>query len=138
MPDTAPERATGGQLHAAISNAVIRVVAEYTGRGPTRARTMLHGDWLFVALEDTLTKGERKLVEIGRNEFVIQTRRTFQTAMREELTAEITALTGRKVIAFFSDNHLNPDMALEAMLLEPQADADQRTGTAVDRSATTP
>jgi uncharacterized protein YbcI len=121
MPVAPPDRLVGGQLNAAISTAVIRIIAEYTGRGPTRARTMMHGDWVFVALEDTLTKGERKLAELGRGEFVIQARRMFQTAMRDELTAEITALTGRKVIAFFSDNHLDPDMALEAVLLEPAA-----------------
>jgi uncharacterized protein YbcI len=43
--------------------------------------------------------------------------------MRDELTGEVEALMGRKVIAFFSDNHLDPDMALEAMLLEPGAPA---------------
>jgi hypothetical protein len=40
--------------------------------------------------------------------------------MEDELTSEITALTGRKVIAFLSANHLNPDIALEALLLEPE------------------
>jgi uncharacterized protein YbcI len=121
MPDTLPDRLVGGQLNAAISTAVIRIVAEYTGRGPTRGRTMLHGDWIFVVLEDTLTKGERKLAEIGRGDFIIQARRMLQTAMRDELVAEITSLTGRRVVAFFSDNHLEPDIALEAMLLEPVA-----------------
>src|SRR4051812_38616872 len=121
MAPEQPDRPSGGQLNSALSNAVIRTIADYTGRGPTRARTMLHGDWIFVALEDTLTKGERKLAEIGRGEFVITTRRAFQTAMREELTTEISRLTGRKVVAFFSDNHLDPDIALEAMMLEPQA-----------------
>jgi uncharacterized protein YbcI len=126
MTDTSLERPTGGQLNAAIANFVIRVVADYTGRGPTRARTMIHGDWVFVALEDTLTKGERRLVDIGRGDFVIEARRVFQTAMREELTTGVTSLTGRRVIAFFSDNHLEPDMGLEAMLLEPESEAAYR------------
>lgn len=118
-------RPTGGQLHAAISNSVIRVVAEYTGRGPARARTIIHDDWVFVTLQDALTKGERKLVEIGRGDFVIDSRKLFQHAMREELSREVEALTGRKVLAFFSDNHLEPDLGLEAMLLEPEHEAGQ-------------
>lgn len=117
-------RPIGGQLHAAISNAVIHVITQYTGRGPTRARTIISGDWVFVALEDTLTKGERKLAAIGKGDFVLQSRRMFQTAMRDELTSEVEALTGRKVRAFFSDNNLDPDLGLEAMLLEPDHSAD--------------
>jgi len=40
--------------------------------------------------------------------------------MRDEFTAEISALTGRTTIAVFSDNHFHPDMALEVFLREPQ------------------
>ena len=32
-------------LHRDISDAVVRITAEYTGRGPTRARTTINGDW---------------------------------------------------------------------------------------------
>jgi uncharacterized protein YbcI len=118
MPET--ERLVGGQLQTAISNAVVRVVAEYTGRGPTRARTIIHGDWVLVSLEGSLTKGERRLSEMGDADFVRESRRRYQVAMRADLTGEIEALIGRKAIAFFSDNHLDPDIALEAVLLEPE------------------
>jgi uncharacterized protein YbcI len=110
---------TGGELLAAISTTVVRVVADYTGRGPTRARTFINGDWIFVAVQDGLTKGERKLIAIGRDDFVLATRKTFQSAMREELSREVETLTGRTVIAFLSDNHVDPDIGLEAMLLAP-------------------
>lgn len=127
QPDS-PTRPTGGRLHATISNAVIRVVAEYTGRGPTRARTIINGDWVIVILEDGLTKGERKLAEIGRSDFVVNTRRAYQSAMRDELSGAIENLTGRTVIAFLSDNHLDPDIGLEAMLLAPDSRADAGIG----------
>jgi uncharacterized protein YbcI len=116
-------RPTGGQLLAAISNAVVRVLAEYTGRGPTGARTVINGDWVFVTVSDALTKGERRLADTGREQFVLDTRKAFQGAMREELTDVVQALTGRRVIAFMSDNHLDPDVGLEAMLLEPEPGA---------------
>ncbi len=54
----------GGQLDAAISNGLVQLLSEYTGRGPTRARTYLNGSMVVCVLRDTLTKGERVAVEI--------------------------------------------------------------------------
>ena len=34
----------GGPLGAALSNAIVRLLAEYTGRGPTKARTTIRGN----------------------------------------------------------------------------------------------
>jgi hypothetical protein len=42
-----------------------------------------------------------------------------QEAMRDDLVTIIEAETGRKVIAFMSANHIDPDMALESFVLEP-------------------
>jgi uncharacterized protein YbcI len=95
----------------------VRITAEYTGRGPTRARTTINGDWIFVTLSDTLTKGERKLAETGRLDFVREARRAYQDAMREEFISEIEALTGRRVLAFLSDAHVDPDVAIESFYL---------------------
>ena len=113
------EQHRGASLHASISDAVIRITAEYTGRGPTRARTVVNGEWIYVTLNDTLTKGERTLAANGRCEFVRDTRRAFQDAMRDDLVGEVEALSGRRVTAFLSDNHIEPDVAIEAFQLEP-------------------
>ncbi len=115
MPGTAD---TGGRnLHSAINDLVVRVMQEYTGRGATRARTVLSPDTVMVLLEDTLTKGEQTLVEHGRTEEVLSIRRTFQQAMSAELTAEVERLTGREVIAFLSANHVEPDYSAEIFVL---------------------
>lgn len=119
---------SGGRLLTEISNAVMRVLADYTGRGATRARTTIDRDWIFVTLEETLTKGERRLVELGRRDAVLDTRRTFQAAMRAELENEIQRLTGREVIALLSANHVDPDLAIEAMLLAPEHGTPRRDG----------
>jgi uncharacterized protein YbcI len=111
------EGARTASLHRDISDAVVRITAEYTGRGPTRARTTINGDWIFVTLSDTLTKGERKLAETGRLDFVREARRAYQDAMREEFISEIEALTGRRVLAFLSDAHVDPDVAIESFYL---------------------
>ena len=108
-------------VSSAISNLVIRVTREYTGRGPTRARTYMQDDLIAVVLRETLTKGERMLAENDHAEHVRETRRLFQDTMRAEIVAGIQELTGRRVIAFMSDNHFDPDLAVELVLLEPRA-----------------
>jgi uncharacterized protein YbcI len=113
----------GNSLHAAISDAVIRITADYTGRGPTRARTTINDDWIFVTLIDTLTKGERTLANNGRADVVQESRSAFQAAMRDAFVAEVEGLTGRQVIAFLSANHIEPDVAIEAFQLAPAAEA---------------
>jgi uncharacterized protein YbcI len=112
---------TEGTLSAAISNAVVQCVREYTGRGPTKARTTIGIDMVITRLEDTLTKGERSLADSGKGDMVIDIRRCFQMTMREALVGRIEELTGRKVIAFMSDNHIEPDMGVEIFVLEPSS-----------------
>jgi uncharacterized protein YbcI len=39
--------------------------------------------------------------------------------MRSDCSREIETLTGRRVIGFMSDNHIDPDIAVEVFILEP-------------------
>ena len=39
--------------------------------------------------------------------------------MRVSCSKKIEDLTGRKVIGFMSDNHIDPDIAVEVFILEP-------------------
>jgi uncharacterized protein YbcI len=120
MAGTQVEHPASGSLSAAISNLVVRIVAEYTGRGPTRARTYIKDDCITCVLQDTLTKGERSLVDDGRAELVLSTRKAYQTTMRHAMRAGVEELTGRRVVAFMSDNNIDPDMAAEVFLLAPE------------------
>jgi len=108
-----------GSLSAALSNAVVQCTRDYTGRGPTKARTTIGNDMIVTRMEDTLTKGERSLSDSGKDEMVLDIRRCFQKTMGEALVARVQELTGRKVTAFMSDNHIEPDMAVEIFVLEP-------------------
>jgi uncharacterized protein YbcI len=119
-----PDGTTTGQVAAAISNDVVRVLHARTGRGPTFAKTTVAGDLVVCMLADTLTVGERTLVEDGHPHAVLETRRLYQQAMRADLTAAVERHTGRRVIAFMSDNHIDPDTAIEAFILEPRANPD--------------
>jgi uncharacterized protein YbcI len=113
------EHPQNGSPSAEISRAAVQLLREYTGRGPTRARTTINTDSVMIVLGDTLTKGERKLAESGKAERVREVRHDFQLVMREELVAMVERMLDRKVVAFMSDNHLDPDLAVEVFILEP-------------------
>ena len=108
-----------GSLAAAISNAVVGLLHDYTGRGPTHARTTIGPDTIVVTLRDSLTKAERTLAGRGQALEVLAMRRAFQNTMREDMIAAVEALTGRNVEAFLSDNLHDPDVAVEIFLMHP-------------------
>jgi uncharacterized protein YbcI len=115
------DRAARGTVSAGISNAVVKLMSEYTGRGPTTSRTAIDRDVVTVVLGDSMTKGERSLVASGETELVLAMRQEFQRAMRNDLVAAVEGAMGRKVIAFMSANHIEPDMAAEVFVLEAEA-----------------
>jgi uncharacterized protein YbcI len=112
------EAPPGASLYTSISNAIVRLLREYTGRGPMKARTTIRDNVVLVMLEQTLTKGERSLVAKGRADKVLEVRHEFQEAMREESMAKVAELTGRKVTAMLSANHIDPDLGAEIFILD--------------------
>jgi uncharacterized protein YbcI len=109
-----------GQLQAAISNLVVRLFAEYIGRGPTQAKTIIRDDVVVCLTHDSMTKAERRLVAAGEDEAVESLRRRFQRTMRDDLVAGVELLTERKVVAFLSDHDPITDHAVEVFVLEPR------------------
>lgn len=116
--ETEPERPPGSSLYVTISNAIVGLLREYTGRGPMKARTTLRDNLVVVLLEQTLTKGEQVLVQKGRGENVLTLRHEYQEAMRDEASAKVAEITGRNVIAMMSANHLDPDLGVELFVLD--------------------
>jgi uncharacterized protein YbcI len=117
MASTHTEPSISGSKAAAISNHVVRTMSEYTGRGPTKARTFIADEVVTVLLQDTLTKGERSLVGDDLDELVLSMRKAFQSTMRHDLTSGVEEILGRRVVAFLSDNHIDPDVAVEVFVL---------------------
>jgi uncharacterized protein YbcI len=120
-----------GSVGADISRTAVQLFHEYTGRGPTQARTTINGDLVIIVLGSTLLKAERSLISAGDGDTVRQMRRRFQDVMRPDLTAAVEQQTGRKVIAFMSDNHMDPDLACEVFILESDGTEDG-AGPSVD------
>ena len=117
VPHHSPE---GSALNAAISRTVVRLMADASGRGPTKARTTIDRDLIVVVLQNSLTSGERYLANSGRTAHVLETRRAYQDAMSSDCIASIEDLTGRTVLAFMSANHIDPDLAAEVFILKPE------------------
>ena len=125
MPSAQFDPTTTGPHGLAISNLVVRLLSEYTGRGPTKARTHFNDNLITVVVQNLLTKGERSLVRDGKADLVLDTRRAYQQTMSADLTGGIEEITGRQVIAFLSANHIDPDIAIESFMLAPQDDGHQ-------------
>ena len=102
-----------------ISTATVQLLHEYTGRGPTKAKTVINDDLVTILLADTLTKGERRLVDNGLSDSVLQLRHDYQLTMRDDLVAIVEGQLDRTVTAFMSQNHIDPDLAVEVFVLEP-------------------
>src|SRR4051794_21039169 len=82
-----------GELAAAISTTVVRALARTTGRGPTKAKTTLGENRVFLVLQDSLTHGEQTLVDAGESVAVLDLRRRWQRVMQTDLSREIEELT---------------------------------------------
>src|SRR3954451_7246160 len=59
-----------GEMRAMISTEIVRLQAEYYGKGPTKAKTYIVDDLVVVVLEESFTRAEKTLVERGEREAV--------------------------------------------------------------------
>jgi uncharacterized protein YbcI len=118
---TASDDAQQRTLTADISDAMVRLYKEIFGRGPTRVRTDFAGpDTVICSLWDTLTLGERSLLEIGQHDRARETRILFQYAREKDFVGIIEQRTGREVIGFVSGMDVKADVASEVFYLGGQ------------------
>ena len=112
-----------------VGNAITLLHRTHYGRGANTSRTVYERNFLTVYMEDIYTPAERTLIANGQQEEVKKTRQVFQMAMRESFVEAVKRITGRRVAAFMSQVHFDPDMATEVFVLEPSPeDAASRNG----------
>jgi uncharacterized protein YbcI len=116
------DRSSLGEIRATIGNEIVRLQAEYYGKGPTRAKTYIVEDLVVVVLEESFTRAEKTLAERGEREAIEHIRRRFQQQMADEFTSVVEQATGRKVRVFLSETNIDQDVSVETFLL-----ADGRT-----------
>ena len=106
-----------------LCNEMVRIYKEMFGRGPTRARADWAGpDAVLCTLEDTLTRAERKMVEVGDHQRLQQTRMFFQHVCKDDFRESVERITGREVRAFVSGIDTVTDVASEVFYLQRRAD----------------
>jgi uncharacterized protein YbcI len=116
----ADNQTSGTSPSAEISTSAVQILRKYTGRGPVKARTHITGDLVSIVMGDTLTTAEQTLVAAGHWGKVEAARLELQNAMEHDLSATVEQHTGRKVAAFLSSNHRDPDLAVENFVLAPE------------------
>jgi len=108
-----------GETLAQISTGLVQLHSRYYGKGPTKAKTHIVDDTVISILRGGFTTVERTLIDQGNVDAVYSMRRSFQMAMEEQFTTVVQEATGRKVIAYMSQIHQDPDLAIEIFVLEP-------------------
>jgi uncharacterized protein YbcI len=108
----------GGRLLAEITNRIVAFMREHYGRGPIKAKTYVLDNLIVCVLTDGFTAIERTMMEGGEPDRVLEMRRDFQRMMKQRYTAMIQELTGRTVLAFLSQAHVQPDLTIEIFLMD--------------------
>jgi uncharacterized protein YbcI len=108
----------GGELNAAVTREITRIHTAGLGRGPKKAFTVHRDSVMVTIMEDVMTKAERRLIDAGDGDKVLEIRHRLQHAVADEMKEAVERLTGRRVEAFMSDSHLEPDMAAEVFVLD--------------------
>jgi uncharacterized protein YbcI len=108
----------GGELNAALASAVVGIYRTHLGRGPSSASSFHNDDVVTVVMREVMTNAEKSLAQSGSGREVTHMRRLFQATMETDFREAVERLTDRKVVAFISGNHVNPDVAVETFILE--------------------
>jgi uncharacterized protein YbcI len=109
----------GGQLLAAISTSVVAILREHYGRGPMKAKTYALDDIIVVVMRGSgFTPLEQTIMDSGNPDRVVDMRHEFQHMMHGRFTETIERLTERKVLAFLSQAHVDPDITIEIFFVD--------------------
>jgi uncharacterized protein YbcI len=109
----------GGKLLAAISTSIVAILRERYGRGPMRAKTYALDDIIVVVMRGSgFTPLEQTIMDSGQPGRVVAMREDFQMYMEHRYRDTIRELTGRNVVAFLSQAHVEPDITIEIFFVD--------------------
>src|SRR5438105_10423105 len=112
-PQPGSQPLVGGKLLAEVTNRIVALMREHYGRGPIKAKTYVLDNLIVCVLSDGFTAIEKTMMASGEKESVLKLRRDFQRMMETRYTELIETLTDRKVLAFMSQTHVDPDVTVE-------------------------
>src|SRR6202167_6604872 len=91
----------------ACTTSIVAILREHYGRGPMKAKTYALDDLIVVVMRGSgFTPLERTIMDSGEPDRVVAMREDFQRVMATRYTRTIEDLTGRKVLAFLSQAHV--------------------------------
>jgi uncharacterized protein YbcI len=113
----------GGHLLAAISTQIVSILREHYGRGPMKAKTYALDDIIVVVMRGSgFTSLEQTIMDSGEPDRIVAMRHDFQRMMTKRFTETIEELTGRTVVAFLSQAHVEPDITVEMFFVDGPLD----------------
>jgi uncharacterized protein YbcI len=84
-----------------------------------KAKTYAIDDIIVVVMRGSgFTPLEQTIMDSGQPERVVEMREDFQRVMAQRYKHTIEDLTGRKVLAFLSQAHVEPDITMEIFFVD--------------------
>jgi uncharacterized protein YbcI len=102
---------------AAIANELVRLKAQYYGKGPTEAKAYMNDEVLVVVLKGGLTTVEQTLLDADYSDLVREVRLRFQQAMEQNFIDAVQRIGGVKVLTYMSQIVFEPNYTLEFFIL---------------------
>ena len=112
------EQLLGSRLLAVIADRLAMLGREHYGRAPIKAKTYVLDNLVMCVLSDGFTALERTMMESGEPGRVLEMRREYEQLMKTRYSEMIEELTGRKVLAFLSQTHVEPNVTVEMFLMD--------------------
>jgi len=112
-----------GKLLADISTATVALLRDHYGRGPMKAKTYALDDIIVVVMRGSgFTALEQTIMDDDGGDRVVAMRHEFQRVMADRFKRMIEDLTQRRVLAFLSQAHVEPDITLEVFFIDRPLD----------------
>ena len=115
-----------GELQAALSNAIVRIMRDFYGKGAARSRTTIFDEYVFVVLEDVLTTAEMTLRNGGAGELVRKVRMRFEDVMTSTFVGEVERLDGPDGRRLPQPGRARAAQLLRDLRARPHAGGDRR------------
>ena len=125
-----------GQIEAEISDAMVRLQREQTGRGPNQAHTYIVADMVIVRMQEVLTPAERQLTGNPHGQSLIkQFHQQMHEIARKQLEGIVERGTGCRVTSIHNDVSTKSGEQVTIYVLDHNLEAElpRRTEAAAQR-----
>jgi uncharacterized protein YbcI len=114
----ADDSSPGGGMRGEISRAMVSIMKQYYGKGPTNARTFVNERYVFCVMEGGLTRSDETLVAAGEEAVVREYRLSFEAVITPVITRAVADITGRAVVGYHSQVIVEPPHVIEIFILD--------------------